>query len=1104
MSAYFIKHPIIATVIAVLTTLLGIVCLTNLPISQYPEITPRTIQLQAMFPGADAQAVADSVGTPLERQVSGVQKMDYMTSISSNNGVYNLSVIFEPGSDTDIDQVLTNMRYGQASSQLPTEVQSTGVTVRQQPGLPIMIYSLTSPDDSYNSIDLANYAQVKLIDELKRVEGVGEVQVYGAGRYAIRIWLDTTKMTHYGISVAEVNGAIGSQNMTNPGGKIGADPVPNGQEETITVRTKGRLSSPKEFEDIIIRQNGDEVVYLKDIAQVELGSENYSVTGRLNGQTSAAIVIFQSPGSNAIATVDRVTALLDAKAPLMPEGISGRVSLDTTTAVRYSIEEIKHTLIEAIILVVIVVFVFLQSWRATVIPLIAVPVSLLTTFCVFPLLGFTLNTISLLGMVLAIGLVVDDAIVVVEAVQEHLDKGLNPRMAAFAAMQEVSGPVVAIALVLAAVFLPSLMLEGITGTLFKQFAITIAISMLVSAFNALTLSPALCALLLKKSEENQSSPLVRIGISIMGLVALALMWHFEVLSAKMAVGCGIGLVFFTFCSGWFFPLFNRAYKKTANGYVKVCGGLARKLIISIPLLLLFWVAILPVSKKVPGAFLPDEDQGFLLAALILKDNTSLQVAQEEDKKFEKALWDPEVVKNLTTVVGLNILNSVQTPSACIAFIELKDWDERPVTSKEVAQKLQGRLMTAGLDAQLAIVMEPPAIPGVGTSNGVTMVLEDLEGQGVQYLYQQAEAYKEAAQKCPEIASVTHMMMANVPQKFVNLDKEKCNFHRVNIDVANGILAAYNGSTFVNYFNAFGQQWQVYIQARGEDRTDLEKMDGFFVTNNEGERVPLSALVNIEEIYDTEFVMHHNIYNSVKLNIAVKEGYSTQQAMDALQKVFKETMDPSKMGMDYEDMSFQENKVRNSTGLGTIFTMSAIFAFLVLVALYEKWTLPLAVFMTVPIAVLGAYLGLALQHMELTLYAQIGLVMLVGLAAKNAILIVEFANLEMQRGKSLMEATLSGARLRLRPILMTSFAFILGCLPLVMSDGSGALARQAIGTVVVAGMGVATIVGVFLIPCSYVFIMRLFRIKFSLNELAEDPDEVAAREYLAAHKNDERE
>ncbi len=1101
MSAFFIKHPVIATVIAVVTTLLGLVCLMKLPISQYPEITPRTISLRAMYPGADAQSVADSVGTPLEREISGVQGMDYMTSVSSNNGTYSLSVVFDPNTDPDIDQVLVNMRYGQASSQVPSEVISSGVTIRQQPGLPLMLYSLTSPSGSHDSVDLANYAQVKLIDELKRVEGVGEVQVYGAGRYAIRVWLDTAKMAHMNIPVAAVKQAIGEQNMTNPGGKIGADPVPDGQEQTITVRTQGRLSQPGEFEDIIVRQNGSEIVYLRDIATVELGASDYSATGRLNGQTNACIAIFQSPGSNAIETVNRLRAKLAEKTATMPEGIHGEISLDTTTSVRYSIEEIKHTFMEAIVLVALVVFVFLQNFRATLIPLIAVPVSLISTFCVFPLLGFSLNTISLLGMVLAIGLVVDDAIVVVEAVQHHIDKGLNPRMAAFAAMQEVSGPVIAIALVLAAAFLPALMLEGITGTLFKQFAITIAISMLISAFNALTLSPALCALLLKKSEQSHSSLRTRIIACIVGSALIYACIHFHIAGAMLGYGCIIALVFFSFFSRPFFRLFNKLYDCTANGFTKVCGGLARKLFISIPLLVLLWLAIKPVADRVPGAFLPDEDQGFLLAILNMKDNTSLQVAMEADKRFEAALNDPSVVKNLVTVVGINILNSVQTPGACIAFVELKDWSERPESSAEIAKRLQGRLMAAGLPGD-AMVLEPPAIPGVGTANGVTMVLQDLEGQGVAYLYEQVEAFKAAAEQRPEVARCMHMMMAEVPQKFVRLDKERCLYHKVDINNANGVLAAYNGSSFVNFFNAFGQQWQVFLQAQGADRTGMEKMAGFFVTNAEGARVPLSALVDVEDITDTEFVMHHNIYNAAKLTVMPKPGFSTQQLMDAMEEVFAQTMDPSKMGMDYQDMSFQEDKVRNSTGLGTIFAMSGLFAFLILVALYEKWTLPLAVFLTVPIAVLGAYIGLYMQRFDLNLYAQVGLVMLVGLAAKNAILVVEFANLEMERGKELMEATLTAARLRLRPILMTSLAFILGCIPLMLSSGSGALARNSIGTVVVVGMGVATVVGVFLIPCSYVFIMRLFRIRFKLNELGEDPDEVGAREYLAAHKNDD--
>ncbi len=1101
MSAFFIKHPVIATVIAVVTTLLGLVCMMNLPISQYPEITPRTISLRAMYPGADAQSVADSVGTPLEREISGIQGMDYMTSVSSNNGVYSLSVVFDPNTDPDIDQVLVNMRYGQASSQVPTEVINSGVTIRQQPGLPLMLYSLTSPNGSYNSVDLANYAQVKLIDELKRVEGVGEVQVYGAGRYSIRIWLDTVKMAHLNISVAEVRGAISAQNMTNPGGKIGADPVPDGQEQTITMRTQGRLSQPSEFEDIIVRQKGSEIVYLRDIATIELGASDYSATGRLNGKTNACVVIFQAPGSNAIETVDRLRIMLEAKGATMPEGIRGEVSLDTTTSVRYSIEEIKKTFMEAIVLVALVVFIFLQNFRATLIPLIAVPVSLVSTFCVFPLLGFSLNTISLLGMVLAIGLVVDDAIVVVEAVQHHIDKGLNPRMAAFAAMQEVSGPVIAIALVLAAVFLPSLMLVGITGTLFKQFAITIAISMLISAFNALTLSPALCALLLKKSEDNHAHLATRAAAALLGSAAIYACIHFHIVEHALGYGCIVALVFFAFFSKPFFRVFNRVYESTASGFTAVCGGLARKLYISLPILVLLWCAIKPVADRVPGAFLPDEDQGFLLAALTLPDNTSLQVAMEADKRFEAALNDSTVVKNLTSVVGINILNGVQTPSACIAFVELKDWSERPESSKLIAKRLQGRLMQAGLPG-FAMVMEPPAIPGVGTANGVTMVLQDLEGQGVAYLHEQVKAFEAAALQREEVAVCRDMMMANVPQKFVRLDKERCLYHKVDINNANGVLAAYNGSAFVNFFNAFGQQWQVFLQAQGADRTGLDKMGGFFVTNAEGARVPLSALVDIEDMTDTEFVMHHNIYNSARLMVMPKPGFSTQQLMEAMEEVYKQTMDPAKMGMDYQDMSFQENKVRNSTGLGEIFVMSGIFAFLILVALYEKWTLPISVFLTVPIAVLGAYAGLWMQGLELNLYAQVGLIMLVGLAAKNAILVVEFANLEMERGKDLMTATLMAARLRLRPILMTSLAFILGCIPLMLSSGSGALARNSIGTVVVIGMTVATVVGVFLIPCSYVFIMRLFRICFKLNELKEDPDEVGAREYLAAHKDDE--
>ena len=1058
MSSFFIKHPTIAIVISIVMILLGGLSLMGLPIEQYPNIVPPTIKMQATYPGANAETVANSVASPIEQSISGVVGMDYMTSTNANNGICSLSIVFEVGTDPNMDQTLAYMRYGQATAQIPAEVSQMGITITQSTGSPLAVINLYSPDDSLNAIFLSNYAYVSLVDPVKRVPGVGDVQVFGAGRYAMRIWLDTTKMAAQNISVGEVQSAIQAQNTVIPGGQIGAEPAPPGTEFTYSIQTKGRLQTAEEFGNIIIRADGNKLLYLKDIAKVELGSQTYNVSSKYNGRDSGAIAVYAAPGSNAINTVDALVKLFEDRSRSFPAGMEYNLTLDTTLAVRASIEEIEHTLLEALLLVVLVVFVFLQGWRATLIPAIAVPVSIIATFALFPLLGFTLNTICLMGMVLAIGLVVDDAIVVVEAVESHMERGLTPRQAAFAAMEEVSGPVIAIALVLAAVFLPSLLLPGITGTLFQQFAVTIAISMLISAFNALTLSPALCALLLKPRNAGRKS-----------------------------------------LFSPFHRLFNWCYGRVSNGYTRMCGSLARKLAISIPLLLLFWGAVAPVAERVPGGFLPDEDQGFLLACLILKPNTSLQVAYEQDKKFEAALQDP-AVKNLTTVVGLNILNSVQTPGACIAYIELKDWSERPETSAELAGKLQGKLAQASLDG-MAMVLEPPAIPGVGTANGVTMVLEDLEGQGVAYLHEQVQRFQEAASRRPEIALCIDMMMADMPQKYVNLDKEKCKFHKVDIDVANGILASYNGSSFINYFNAFGQQWQVYIQAQGEDRASLEKMDGFFVTNADGARVPLSALVNIREIEDTEFVMHHNIYNAAKLNVMPRPGHSTQQVMDALEEVFHQTMDPTKVGFDYQDMSFQENKVRNSIGLGAIFTMSAVFAFLILVALYEKWSLPLAVFLTVPIAVLGAYAGLFWQGMELTLYAQIGLVMLVGLAAKNAILIVEFANLEMQRGKGLMEATLAAARLRLRPILMTSLAFVLGCIPLMLSSGSGALARNAIGTVVVIGMGVATLVGAFLIPCSYVFIMRLFRIKFSLNDLKEDPDEVGARKYLAAHTKD---
>ncbi len=1064
MSPFFIKHPIIAGVIAVVTTLLGLISMVALPIAQYPDIAPVTIAMSAAYPGANATEVAESVATPIELQLSGVEKMDYMNSTSSNNGACSINVVFEPGSNPNTDQQNTYMRYSQATSQLPSMVSQMGITIKQSGALPLMLYALDSPEGFFEPVSLTGYAFLNLVDPLKRVEGVGDVQVFGA-RFAIRIWLDTDKMAQKGISVQEVYNAVSTQNAINPGGAVGAEPMPDGQEFTFTIRNQGRMTTVDEFNSIIVRQKGTQAVYLKDIAQIELGSQSYSMASRINGRPGTALAVYQAAGSNAIETVDRVKALLAEKAKVMPEGMRGFVALDTTTTVRDSISEIAHTLFEAMVLVALVVFVFLQGWRATLIPLIAVPVSLVTTFIFFPMLGFTLNTICLLGMVLAIGLVVDDAIVVVEAVEAHMENGMTPRQATFAAMKEVSGPVVAIALVLAAVFLPTALLPGITGTLFQQFAVTIAVSMLISAFNALTLSPALSALMLQPKKEHRSllTPL--------------------------------------------YNLFNRCYDAVADKFSVACHWLCKNLTISMALLAGITACVIPVSQRVPGGFLPAEDQGFLIGGVIMKPGVSLQRLTEQVKPIEQVLLSEPTTDFAVAIIGMNLVIGVQTTNALSFFACLKPYADRPVmengeipTADDVQKRVQARLAMCGVDG-VSFLVSPPAIPGVGVGNDISFALEDLDGQGVGPLYEQAQKLEKALMAHPAIAKASDMMLPQVPQKSISIDKEKCLAQGVDYSAANQLLQCFNGSSFVNYFTQFGQQWQVYMQAAGVSRANTEQIANFYVSNAKGDSVPLSTLVTIKDIADTEFVWRNNNYNAAKISVSPAEGYSTAQTMAAVEEVFAKVMDTTKFAMEYVDMSYQEKKVQDGLGLGAIFALSAVFAFLIMAALYEKWTLPIAIFMTVPIAVLGAFLGLLWTGLDLNMYAQIGLVMLVGLAAKNAILIVEFAVLQMERGQELIEAAVTAARMRLRPILMTSFAFILGCVPLVTAEGAGALARNSIGVVVVIGMSIATALGVFFIPCSFVFIMKLFRSRITAGHHGEDPDEVAAYAMLEAQEKE---
>ncbi len=1063
MSPFFIKHPIIAGVIAVVTTLLGIISMVALPISQYPDITPVTIQMSAAYPGANATEVAESVATPIELQLSGVEKMDYMNSTSSNNGACSINVIFEAGSNPNTDQQNTYMRYSQATSQLPSMVSQMGITIKQSSGLPLMLYALDSPEGFFEPISLAGYAFLNLVDPLKRVEGVGDVQVFGA-RFAVRIWLDTDKMAQKGITVGEVQKAVSQQNAINPGGSVGAEPMPDGQEFTYTIRNQGRMTSIDEFGSIIVRQQGTEAVFLKDIAQIELGAQSYSMASRINGRPGTVMAVYQAAGSNAIETVNNVKKLMAEKEKVMPEGMRGFVALDSTSTVRDSISEIIHTLFEAMVLVALVVFVFLQGWRATLIPLIAVPVSLVTTFIFFPMLGFSLNTICLLGMVLAIGLVVDDAIVVVEAVEAHMENGMTPRQATFAAMKEVSGPVVAIALVLAAVFLPTALLPGITGTLFQQFAVTIAVSMLISAFNALTLSPALSAIMLKPKKEHRSllTPL--------------------------------------------YNAFNAVYDAVSDKFAAACGWLCRHLTIAMALLAGITACIIPVSNRVPGGFLPAEDQGFLIGGIIMKPGVSLQRLTEQVVPVEKVLMEEPTTDFAVSIIGMNMIIGVQTTNALSFFCCLKPYAERPLmengkipSADDVQKRVQAKLAMCGVDG-VSFLVSPPAIPGVGVGNDIALALEDLDGQGVAALYEQAQKLEKALMAHPAIAKASDMMLPQVPQKSIAIDKEKCLSQGVDYAAANQLLQCFNGSSFVNYYTQFGQQWQVYLQAAGVSRTNTEQIANFYVSNAKGDSVPLSTLVTIKDIADTEFVWRNNNYNAAKISVTPNEGYSSAQAMAAIEEIFNSTMDTTKFAMEYVDMSFQEKKVQDGLGLGSIFTLSAVFAFLIMAALYEKWTLPLAIFLTVPIAVLGAFIGLWLTGLDLNMYAQIGLVMLVGLAAKNAILIVEFAVLQMERGQGLIEAAVSAARMRLRPILMTSFAFILGCVPLVTAAGSGALARNSIGIVVVIGMSIATALGVFFIPCSFVFIMKLFRARIEKGHHGPDPDEEKAYALLEEQEN----
>ncbi|HSZ76674.1 MAG TPA: multidrug efflux RND transporter permease subunit [Chthoniobacterales bacterium] len=1038
-SHFFIERPIFAMVISIVIVIAGLLAYISLPTAQYPEIAPPTVQVTASYPGADPKVVAETVATPIEEQVNGVENMLYMSSQSTADGTMTLTVTFKLGTDLDIAQVLVQNRVAIATPQLPLEVRNLGVTVQKQSPDLMMVVHLISPNGTYDQAYISNYAFLQIRDPLSRLDGIGNVNVFGAREYSMRIWLDPNRMYSRGLTTDDIIAAILAQNVQVAAGRLGAEPAPPGTELQLTINTEGRLVTPDQFGEIIVKRGDNgEIVYLSDVSSVELGAKDYNVSSYLDGKPAVALAIFQLPGSNAVKTAHEVRALMAVLSRSFPVDLKYAIVYDPTQFIEQSVEAVIHTLFEAVALVLIVVLVFLQTWRATIIPLLAVPVSLIGTFAVMACFGFSLNNLSLFGLVLAIGIVVDDAIVVVEAVEHNIELGMQPKEATQKAMDQVGGAVVAIAVVLSAVFIPTAFITGITGQFYRQFALTIAVSTVISAFNSLTLSPALAGLLLKPRDA-KLDPLTRL---------------------------------LDFLLGWFFRLFNKGFEASVKGYIWAVRRLLRFAAIALLVYVGFLVLTFFGFKAVPSGFIPTQDQGYLIVFAQLPDGASLQRAEEVRKQISELARQVPGVAHTVEFAGFSALDGTNRNNAVTTFLPLTPFEERVKDPRlnGVAITAAVRQKFAGIQDARVLVFPPPPVRGIGNAGGFKLQIQDRRGAGLPALQAATDQLISKARSGHGLVGLFTSFRSQVPQIYLDIDRRKVETLDVPINSVFSTLQAYLGSTYVNDFNFVNRTNQVNIQAGARYRIEPESIGQLYTRNNKNQMVPLATLMDVQETVGPDKVMHYNIYPSAEINGSTLPGVSSGQAIEVMQTLADQTL-PSQFGYEWTELSLQEILAGNSALY--IFPLCALFVFLVLAAQYESWSLPLSIILIVPMCLFAAITGVYIRGSDNNIFTQIGFVVLIGLACKNAILIVEYAKQQMDAGLSRHDAAIEASKLRLRPILMTSFAFTLGVYPLVNAAGPGAEMRQAIGTAVFSGMIGVTLFGIFLTPVFFSVIMKLF-------------------------------